>query len=304
MAQTAPTLTLLTVNGHPDDETVGSGGVMARYAAEGVRVVCVVATRGEAGIIVARDLDTPANRLRLGELREQELERALARLGPIQHCVLNYRDSGTMGTPDNLDPRSFFQANLDEAVGRLVHIVRSARADVIVAPNAFGGDGHPDHIRASQIAMAAFQCSGDPNAYPEQLAGSGLEPWAPRKLYEIVDQLERRQKLRRALANGGLRGIAPMVLRVAQRWRPSHERLRRRVAAAQGPVTTRVDVGPYLAAKQAAMTEHHTQIAPDSTRLALSAEERRRVSPTENFTLRASRVTVAIPEDDLFTGLR
>ncbi len=300
----ARALTLLTVNGHPDDETVAAGGVMARYAAEGLNVVCVTATRGEVGVIVDGDLDTPANRGRLGDLRELELQRALATLGHIQQYFLEYRDSGTMGTPENLDPRCFWQASLDDAAGRLVHIVRRVRADVIVAPNAYGGDGHPDHMRAAQIAVAAFECAGDPHAYPEQLEGTGLEPWAPGKLYEVVDQLERGQKLRRALANGGVRGIFPMVLRVGRRWRPSHERLRRRVAAAQGPVTTRVDVSPYIAAKQAAMTEHQTQIAPDSTRFALSAEERRRVAPTENFTLRASRVAVAVPEDDLFAGLR
>jgi N-acetyl-1-D-myo-inositol-2-amino-2-deoxy-alpha-D-glucopyranoside deacetylase len=296
-------LTLLTVNGHPDDETVSAGGAMARYAAEGLRVVCVVATRGELGEIITPDLQSPENYQRLGEIREQELIRALARLGPIEHEFLGYRDSGTMGTPGNLAPGSFWQADLDEAVGRLVKIIRKVQADVIVGPNAYGSDGHPDHMRASAIAKAAYDRAGDPSAYPEQLEG-GLQPWAPSKLYETVDQFDRRQKLLRALRSGGLTSVVPMVLRVARHWSPAAERKRRLAAAAQGPVTTRVDVSPYIPAKLCAMAEHRTQIAPNSARFALTAEERQRVSPTENFTLRASRVEARLPEDDLFSGLR
>jgi LmbE family N-acetylglucosaminyl deacetylase len=297
-------LTLLTVNGHPDDETVSAGGVMARYAAEGLRVVCVVATRGELGEIVAPDLQSPEHYQRLGEIREQELIRALARLGPIEHEFLGYRDSGTMGTPGNLAPGSFWQADLDEAVGRLVKIIRQVQADVIVGPNAYGSDGHPDHMRASAIAKAAYDRAGDPGAYPEQLAQDGLQPWAPSKLYETVDQFERGQKLMRALRSGNLVSLVPMVLRVARHWTPRAERQRRLAAAAQGPVTTRVDVSAYIPAKFCAMGEHRTQIAPNSARFALTPEERQRVSPTENFTLRASRVEVRLPEDDLFSGLR
>src|SRR5438874_13249038 len=179
-------LVLLTVNGHPDDEIVNVGGVMARYAAEGMRVLCITATRGEVGEIVAKDLKTPENQAHLGELREQELKRGLLRLGNVEHCVLGYRDSGLMGSHDNCDQRSFWQANLDDAAGRLVQIIRNARADVIVAPNSFGGDGHPDHIRASEIARLAFERSGDPSAYLAQLQSSGVDIWAPSKLYEPV----------------------------------------------------------------------------------------------------------------------
>ena len=297
-------LTLLTVNGHPDDETTACGATMARYAAEGVRVVCVVATLGEVGRIVLPHLDTAENRARLGEIRLQELERALRRLGSIEYCLLGYRDSGTMGTEENNDPRCFWQADLDEAAGRLVRIVRGVRADVILGPNSFGGDGHPDHIRASRVAALAFERSGSPDAYREQLAASDLEPWAPAKLYESLNQFGRGEKLARALAHGGLGGLFPMVLRVARHWTPGRERLRRRMAAAQGPRTTRVDVGPYLEAKYAAMAEHQTQISTSADLFALTAEERRRVSPTDDFTLVQSRVETHLPEEDLFAGLR
>jgi mycothiol S-conjugate amidase len=289
------TLTLLTLNGHPDDESTTCGGIMARYAAEGIRVVCVVATCGEVGQIVAADLDTPHNRARLGELRRQELERALARLGAIDLHLLGYRDSGTSGTPPNDDPRSLWLADLDEAASRLVRIVRAVRADVIVGPNAFGGDGHPDHIRASQLARLAFDRAGE---------FAADQPWAPAKLYETVRDLGRGRKLVRALAHGGPRGIASIVFRVARHWNPRVARQHRRMIDAQGPVTTRVDVGPYLEARYAAMMEHRTQIGPGSPELALTPEQRRRINPMESFTLVASRVRTVVPEDDLFAGLR
>jgi LmbE family N-acetylglucosaminyl deacetylase len=292
----------MTVNGHPDDETVGSGGVMARYAAEGHRVVCVVATRGEVGEIVDRELDTPANRARLGEIRETELRRGLAILGIDECLFLDYRDSGMAGAAENDDPRSFWRADPDESAGRLVSLVRAVRPDVIVCPNAYGGDGHPDHMRASSVARAAYDRSGDPIAYPDQLGG-GLEPWAPSKLYEVVEQLNRREKLGRALRAGGVVGAVSIVLRVLRHWRPWYEGERSRAAAAQGPVTTRVDVRGVIELKYAALVEHRSQIGSGSDRLSLRPEQRRLVNPTEDFTLVQSRVETTVPEDDLFAGL-
>ncbi|MBV9328602.1 MAG: PIG-L family deacetylase [Chloroflexi bacterium] len=286
------TLVLLTVNGHPDDEVVTVGGVMARYAAEGARVIAVMATRGECGEIVAPDLDTPENRAHLGDVRTHELERGLARLGAVEHRWLGYRDSGMDGAPENADPRSFLRADPDEAAERLLVLIREVRPQVIVAPNAYGGDGHPDHIRASLIARLAFDRAGD-------------ETWAPGKLYASTDDLQRLEKLKRLLRAGNLTEVAGLGWRLARVWRPRDEALRRRVAAAQGPVTTRVDIGAYLGAKYAAMREHRTQIDPRSTRFAVTPEQRLRTNPTENFSLvRARGVNLSLPEDDLFAGLR
>jgi len=198
----------------------------------------------------------------------------------------------------------WFSGELNFTVANGEEIVRSVQADVIVGPNAFGGDGHPDHIRASQVARMAFERAGDPGAYPEQLRASELRPWTPAKLYEAVNQFGRREKLSRALADGGIRAAAPLLLRVARNWSPGSERRRREMAAKQRAVTTRVDVGPYLERKYAALVEHRTQIALDAGLFALSPAERRRVSPTEDFTLRESHVPVDPREDDLFAGLR
>ena len=129
-------------------------------------------------------MDTPDNHRRLGEIRAGELERAMGHLGVTEWENLGYRDSGMMGTDGNRDPRSFWQADLDEAAGRLTWLVRRYQPDVITTYNEFGGYGHPDHIRTHDVAVRAFERAGDPAWYPEQLEEPGLEPWAPSKLYE------------------------------------------------------------------------------------------------------------------------
>src|SRR3989304_10388595 len=136
-------LTLMLVHAHPDDESLGTGGVMARYAAQGVRVVCVTCTGGEHGEIVVPELDTPDNHVRLAEIRAGELRRALARLGPIESRFLGYVDSGMMGTAENEAPGSFWRADFDEAVERLLVIVRELRPQAMVGHKDFGGLGPP-----------------------------------------------------------------------------------------------------------------------------------------------------------------
>src|SRR4029078_13076194 len=101
--------TLMTVHAHPDDETIGTGGLMAKAVADGRRVVLVTGTRGEMGEIVVPDMDTPATHRRLGELRAAELEGAMSHLGVTEWENLGYHDSDMMGRPGNLDPRSFWQ---------------------------------------------------------------------------------------------------------------------------------------------------------------------------------------------------
>ena len=175
--------TLMTVHAHPDDETIGTGGAMAKAVEAGHRVDPRDGTRGELGEIVVPDMDTPDNHRRLGEIRAGELERAMGHLGVTEWENLGYRDSGMMGTDGNRDPRCFWKADLDEAAGRLTWLVRQYQPDVITTYNEFGGYGHPDHIRTHDVAVRAFERAGDPAWYPEQLDGTGLAPWAPSKLY-------------------------------------------------------------------------------------------------------------------------
>ena len=178
------THTLMTVHAHPDDETIGTGGTMAKAVRAGHRVVLVTCTRGEMGEIVVKEMDTPENHRRLGEIRAGELEAAMGELGVTEWENLGYRDSDMMGRAGNNDPRTFWQADLDEAARRLAWLIRRYRPDVVTTYNAFGGYGHPDHIRVHDIAIRAVPRAGDPNWYPEQLESRRSRPWAPKKFYE------------------------------------------------------------------------------------------------------------------------
>ena len=223
----------------------------------------------------------------------------MRRLGPIESRQLGYGDSGMMGSPLNAEPRSFWQADPEEAAGRLVRVVREIQADVIVTFNEAGGTGHPDHIRAAAIARAAFARAGDATAFPEQSVGEdAVPPWTPSKLYERRLTTSRRQKISRLVAAEGLRSAIPIILRFATRWRPSMERRRIAKDSVQGPMTTEVDVSQWVRAKEAAMAEHHTQIIANRGYLRYLAV------PSEQYTLRETRVEVHAPETDLFAGLR
>jgi N-acetyl-1-D-myo-inositol-2-amino-2-deoxy-alpha-D-glucopyranoside deacetylase len=293
---------LLTVHAHPDDETISTGGVMARYSRAGHRVICVTCTGGEHGEIVVPELDTAENHARLRTIREAELTRALARLGPIDGRRLGFIDSGMMGTPQNEEAGSFWTADLDEATGRLVRIVRETRPQVVVGYNDFGGYGHPDHIRAAQVAKLAFERAGDAAWYPEHRA-QGLDAWQPLKLYETVMDMSRREELLTLMQERGVRTWLTGADDETPEQRAEREAHLARMVAASGPKTTCVDVSEVLEDKLAALREHVTQIAEGSWFLALTPEEWRRYQPTEDFTLRVSCVGVRLPEDSLFAGL-
>src|SRR5262245_43595554 len=164
-------LTLMAVHAHPDDEAIGTGGVLARYADEGLRTVLVTCTGGEVGEISDSRLATPET---LAEVRRKELLQACAILRVGRLHLLGYRDSGMMGTPDNAHPASFYQASLEEATARLVALVRRERPQVLVTYDERGFYGHPDHIRANQITVAAFGAAGDPTRWPR--SGPAWQP--------------------------------------------------------------------------------------------------------------------------------
>src|SRR5881398_2531388 len=125
-------LSLLSVHAHPDDESSKGAGTIAKYAAQGVHTVLVCCTGGEAGDILNPAMDTPEVRADLHEVRMRELDAATRIIGYDEVVMLGYRDSGMPDTPENEDPRSFASADLDEAVGRLVAVIRRERPHVIV----------------------------------------------------------------------------------------------------------------------------------------------------------------------------
>jgi len=161
---------LLLVHAHPDDETINTGATMARYRAEGAAVTLVTCTLGEMGEILVPELvGLGAERGdQLGGYRMWELGQALAALGVTDHRYLGgpgrWRDSGMMGTEANADPRAFWQlgsepAAFEQAVQTLVGLLGSVRPQVVVTYDPDGGYGHPDHIMAHRVAMAAVGAS-------------------------------------------------------------------------------------------------------------------------------------------------
>ena len=280
-------LRLLSVHAHPDDEASKGAGTVARYRSEGVRSVLVCATGGEAGDILNPALDTPEVRERLHEVRMEELARSAEIIGYDEVVMLGYRDSGMPGTPENEDPRCFARADLDEAVGRLVEIIRRERPQVIIT---YGDDQegypHPDHLRVHDITLPAFDAAADPDAYP----GLG-EPWQPLKLYYMVWSRKRFEAMHQRFLDLGLE--SPFD----QKWfdRPSQDEA----------ITTIIDISDFMDVRPAALKAHRTQIDPTSPFwFGIPEEEAATVHPWEDYILARSLVDTEVPETDLFAGIR
>jgi len=307
-------LTLMTVHAHPDDEVIGTGGVMARSVAEGRRVVLVTCTRGELGEIVVADLDTEENRRRLGEMRAAELEAAMGELGVTEWENLGYRDSGMMDSAGNRDPRCFWQASIDEASRRLAWLIRTYRPDVVTTYNDFGGYGHPDHIQSHRVAVVAFARAGDPAWYPEQIAAEhggtgpsevagGLAPWAPAKLYEQAQDATLRERMREVMHERGMRTFWDPPEDATPEQRAAFEAWIARMTVDPDSITTRVDVAAWADHRFSALRCHATQISTDNPLLAFGPDAWRELGGQETFILRESRVPAVTPETDLFAGI-
>ncbi len=284
-------LTLMAIFAHPDDESFGTGGTLARYGADpGVRVVLVCATRGEAGEISDPALSTPD---RLGEVREGELRCACQILGIDALHLLGYRDSGMAGTPENTMPGALAVADFDEVVGKIVAIIRRERPDVVVTFDENGGYGHPDHVASHHHTTAAFLAAADPARYPEQIE-DGLVPHQARKLYYT------------AIPRRFFRAVADKMLELGVE---IPERYLARLE--EGPwglpdeaCTTDVSVVDFWEAKQAAVQCHATQLNPDSFFALLPPEIMRELQGWECFQLAESLVGDDEGTHDLFAGLR
>jgi N-acetyl-1-D-myo-inositol-2-amino-2-deoxy-alpha-D-glucopyranoside deacetylase/mycothiol S-conjugate amidase len=167
--------TLLFVGAHPDDETFGVGGTLAKYALAGVGVYYACATRGEAGSVDAALLTGHAN---IGDLRWAELVCAAGVLGLAGVYYLGYRDSGMPGSEENHHPGALAAAPVEEVAERIVKIIRDIRPQVVITFDPIGGYRHPDHIAIHKATVLAFHAAADPASFP----GAGV-PYQPDKLY-------------------------------------------------------------------------------------------------------------------------
>lgn len=259
-----PQRRLLVVTAHPDDETFGCGGLLAKSSAEGVEVTLICATRGEVGEINDSNLATPEN---LAEVREQELRAACEVLGVKWIHLLGYWDSGMAGVDDNYHPSSLSQADWTEVVGKIVQIVRQVRPQVIVTFDPKGGYGHPDHISMHKAAKEAYFTSSDPLKYSEQLAG-GLQPHQANRLYYFAFPRSMAKLFRQAMKDAGIHSALSDV---------DAEGL----GVPDEEITTFLDVSNYSEKKRDAIMCHRTQLVggdpfswwPDALRNGLLSKE-------------------------------
>ncbi|MEY3889954.1 MAG: hypothetical protein RLY62_136 [Actinomycetota bacterium] len=182
---------LLLVHAHPDDETINNGITMAKYAQEGAKVTLVTCTRGEEGEVLVEELGNLASNRddKLGEHREIELKNAMKLLGIEDYRFLGapdkkWRDSGMIGTPQNERSDVFWQANLEEVAQQLVKVILETKPQVLITYDEFGGYGHPDHIKANQVAMKAADLAATQgwkiskiywNTMPRSVIQNGIE---------------------------------------------------------------------------------------------------------------------------------
>jgi N-acetyl-1-D-myo-inositol-2-amino-2-deoxy-alpha-D-glucopyranoside deacetylase len=170
-----PARRILFVHAHPDDETIGTGATMARYAAAGDHVTLVTCTLGEEGEIHLPELSqlSAAEADQLGGYRYVELRRAAEAMGVRDVRFLGgagrYRDSGMMGLAANKHPRAFWGADLDEAAGYLLDVIREIRPQVVVTYDPNGGYGHPDHIQSHRVAMRAVELANQAGIGPDKV---------------------------------------------------------------------------------------------------------------------------------------
>jgi len=281
---------LLAIFAHPDDESFGPGGTLARYAREGVDVHVCIVTDGATGSVAPGAVETDEGQS-LADLRRSELACACQVLGVHLH-TLSYRDSGMEGAPDNKHPRSLYQADLDDVARELVQVIRRVRPHVVITHDPSGGYFHPDHIRVNHAVRRAWPRLADGAAYLG-LNSENSQPWQPSRLYYA------------ALARSSLRWYV-WLLRL-QGQDPKHYGRQRDVDLTQVGVPDRelhvwLDVEAYESVKLEAGACHRSQ-GGGSTRW--------RMGPRW-LTRRAMRYEVFVQaypsgahkHSDLFEGLR
>ena len=277
---------LLSIHAHPDDEASKGAPTVAKYKTEGVRAVLVTCTGGEEGDILNPAMDRPEIRADLAAVRKRELEAASALIGYDELVLLGYRDSGMPDSEANARPDAFANADLDEAVARLVKIIRREQPQVILT---YGDDQqgypHPDHLRVHDISLPAFDLAGDHTYRPDL----GV-PFTPLKMYYSVWSRARVEATHAKFLELGLE--SPF----SDDWftRPSQD----------DRVTTSIDIEPWFDVRLEALLAHATQVDPESAFwFGLPREIARTVHPFEDYILAHSRVETSVPETDLFAGI-
>jgi LmbE family N-acetylglucosaminyl deacetylase len=270
-------LTLMAVHAHPDDEATGTGGVLARYASEGIRTVLVTCTDGACGDGPGGvKPDDPAfERDKVVAVRTVELESSCTILGVRHLELLGYRDSGMMGWPQNDAPDAFWNTPVAVAAARLGELMERYQPDVVVTYDPNGFYGHPDHIQAHRITMAAADATG-----------------IPAKVYWTTVPRSRMADLGQRLREAGVDWSPP---------EPGDDVPS--IGADDEEITAWVDTRAWAGQKYDALAAHASQ-SENIFFLRMGQELFGEVMSMETFIRVRDRTGAPAPESDLFAGLR
>ncbi|MEO3801590.1 PIG-L family deacetylase [Nonomuraea sp. B1E8] len=270
-----PQLTLMVVHAHPDDECLSTGGILARYADEGIRTVLVTCTNGEQGDAEggvkpgeAGHDDAAVAERRLAELRE-----SVTHLGVDHLELLGYRDSGMDGWEGNAHAGAFANVPVEVAAARLGALMERYRPQVVVTYDETGGGGygHPDHVQAHRVTVAAVEATG----IPEKFYYTAMPRAEMKKMFELLRE------------HGVELGFEP-----SGDFGTPDER-----------VTTLVDVGPYTERKLKALKAHESQ-GQSIFVLDMPEHIQQQAFSREAFERKLCKVDAPAREEDLFAGLR
>jgi LmbE family N-acetylglucosaminyl deacetylase len=279
--QEARRLTLMAVHAHPDDEATGTGGVLARYASEGIRTVLVTCTDGRCGdgpggVKPGDPGHEPAS---IADARRLELEESCRLLQVSDLELLGYADSGMMGWSTNDAPGSFWTTPVAEAAERLSDLMRHYQPDVVVTYDENGFYGHPDHIQAHRVTMAAVARSGlQAKVYWTTAPRSGIE-----EMFKV------------------LREFDPEFAETAGEG--SQDELPDDFGLPDDQISTWVDTTPFARQKYDALAAHASQ-EENIFFLRMGEERFSQLMSTETFVRVQDHTQSPLPEDDLFAGLR
>ncbi len=278
--------TLLAVLAHPDDESFGTGGTLARYSWMGAAVHLVCATGGEEGSFDPEHLQGYES---IAAKRQAELECAARALGLTSVTLLGYRDSGMAGAPSNQHPQALAAQPQEAVVARVVGAIRRLRPHVVITFDPIGGYRHPDHIAIQRATVEAFHAAGDPARFPEE-----GEPWQPQKLYF---QTFSRAFLRLAV------WLMPLFGQDPRRFGRNKDVDLASLAEVDFPIHARIDYLPVVEARLAAARCHASQ-GGERFAAGLLAWLGRLLGGSETYMRAFPEAPPGLRERDLFEGVR
>jgi len=274
-------LTFMAVHAHPDDEASSTGGVLARYAAEGIRTVVVTCTDGRCGDGPGgvKPGDPGHDPAAVAVLRRAELEAAAKVLGVDHLELLGYPDSGMMGWATNDAPGSFWTVPVEVAAARLAELIRRYEPDVVVTYDERGGYGHPDHIQTHRITMAAIEQAPVPKVY-----------WS-------------------AIPRSWMTGFEERMKELGIEWEEQPPRDDEQeidwseMGTPDDQISSWVDTAAYGSQKYDALAAHASQ-SENIFFLRMGKEKFIELMGLEAFVRVRDTTGASTPEDDLFAGLR